>query len=308
MNLKKICSYLAMLAFSVFMLTACGDDEEDPPLTPENPTPKPVTELYAGSTSETSIRVEWTHSTSVDSTWFGNYRMIVEDMTTSKLDSTVIVKGQSYYDRTNAVNGTTYKFTIEAVSDSGKVSTPASISWATSKFFEKNDNSADIKVYGSKSQFGSGLELYGDGNAPTIHKVANGSKWNLGLYTTGGVIKFGSASALGYTTVTNPADAEITAIQSSIDTNKLESTLLNGDLTGFTFSKQALDLTSAPATSKEHGITFFVKVGNNYARVIVLKKNGSYLQDAGSNDEYVQVLVSYQTKSGVPYAKIFAGK
>jgi hypothetical protein len=319
MNLKKFSSYLAMIAISLLMFTACGEDDTDGPVIvdPLNPTPAPVTRLFAGTTDETTIYLQWTHSASFDSTWFGKYIVIAKNMTTQAIDTNDVPASNSvetqntiYFEYDDATNGTIYDFTILAVSDSGVTSTPETISWATSKFFETNDNGAEIKIYGSDSDFGSGLQLYGDGLAPTIWKVADQAKWNLGLTTAGGVIKFGSASMLGYSTVTSPADAAISQIMETTDVETLDQLILNGDISGENFEKRVIDLTASNVTSKQNSITFFVRTGTagnyNYARVMILKSNGSFLQDAGEDNEFVQVYVSYQTATGVPYAKIFA--
>jgi hypothetical protein len=201
-----------------------------------------------------------------------------------------------------AVSGTEFTFTVTAVNAIGS-STPVSITWATALHFTKNDNNDLIKVYGSSSDYGSGLILYdAAGEAPKIAKIASAANWNLGLFTKDSKIIFGSANTLGYSgtftnsaTITDPVD---------VDTDDLNGLLMDKNLSNLTFGSKTIDLKT---NTNSKGIVFFAKAGTHYAKVIILKKDGSFLQDAGTN-EYVQVYVSYQSKDNVPYAKIFAGK
>jgi len=73
------------------------------------------------------------------------------------------------------------------------------------------------------------------------------------------------------------------------------------------FQNTTIDLNLA-ANNRTKGLVFFARGTldgkQHYAKIVVLKKSGSYLQDADSGDPYVELLVSFQTADGVPYAKI----
>lgn len=92
--------------------------------------------------------------------------------------------------------------------------------------------------------------------------------------------------------------------------------MLSQDLTtnGFDFSKKTIDLVSDPrAKNAKNGIILFARIGSgstaHYAKIVILKKGGSFIQGGTTgNDQFIQVLVSYQTAAGVPYAKIIANK
>jgi hypothetical protein len=309
MSIKKLMSILAMLTISILCFTACEDTDDpvDPgPDVTKNP-PAAVTNMYAGAISETAIQVQWDAVTAVSGVTVLNYRLIV---TGGSVNDTIVRPIDSlYYTLNNCVLGTEYTFTVCAVSTDNLSGATKSIKWATSKHFTLNENDSPIYVYGSNTtDYGSGLQLYGPNDAPRIRKVANAAdaaECNLGLYTKDSKVIFGSASALGYNAAF-PASAIITD-PIDFDTDNLSNPLLGNSLANMSFSSKTIDLKTAGASNSK-GIVFFAKVGTNYAKIVILKKGGAFLQNAGTINEYVQVLVSYQTAAGVPYAKIFAGK
>ena len=91
--------------------------------------------------------------------------------------------------------------------------------------------------------------------------------------------------------------------------------LLPTTLASYSFGENHFNLLTDPtATGNTKGVTFFARTGTNtnnyhYAKIVVLKNapGGGYLHDnTPTGNTYVEVLVSYQTAAGVPYAKYFA--
>jgi hypothetical protein len=307
-----------MLAISLliaFTFTACEDKTVEPydPEPIENPTPRPVDSLKAGAVSETEIRIQWRHSPDRDSAWFKEYQVeLVRPAPLTPLYSTV-QKELNTITFGGITNGAVHTFIVTAVSDSGKVSSERSISWATSRYF-----SNAVSVYGSAATGagqGSGLRLFDGTSGPSVHMVAQGAQWHLGLYTRNDSLLFGSASVIGnlYTNFQGtPENVYVTDVLANWDEAALGGMLLDKDLRDLNFQLKALNLKATPATTNSQGAVFFVRVGSNhstahYAKVIVRKVGGAYLQGSG-NAQFIQVVVSYQTAAGVPYAKIFAGK
>jgi len=320
MTIKNIRGWIAMFTvalLTVFVFTACEEKPEpvgpDPEPPVENPIPRAVDSLKAGATSETSIKIQWKHSPDRDSVWFKEYHVEIAPPPPALPWVDTIPKNINTVDFTGLNNATRYNFTVYAVSDSAKVSTGRSIEWAASKFFT-TVNGTSIKVYGHASSFGSGLRFYGFEGAtePSIHNVANGANWNLGLHTNAaGDIRFGSASVVGpmynsWGSSTTPLDAYITDVM--YDDAALGGLMLDKDLSTLTFTKKAIDLKT---TTNAQGAVFFARVGSgataNYAKVIVRKSGGNFLQGTAPN-QFIEVVISYQTAAGVPYAKIFAGE
>jgi len=319
MTIKNIRGWFAMFSITlliVFVFTACSDDEEDPYIPPPivNPTPLAVGSMKAGAVSETSIRIQWEHSPSRDSSWFEEYHVevIPPPPLVSWFDT--VSKSSNAVTFTGLSNATVYIFKVTAVSDSGKVSPAKEIEWAASKHFNTTSGNP-IRVYGAASSFGSGLRLF-NGTEPEVFNVAQGANWHLGLLARNDTLWFGSASVIGpkFNSWTNPTLTPVYIGDVYYD----ESTLgLTGDnyyqaLNTMTFTAKHIDLKESSIAAKSQGLVFFVRVGSNhatanYAKVIVRKSGGAYLQGTSPN-QYIEVVVSYQTAAGVPYAKIFAGK
>jgi hypothetical protein len=309
MSLKKLMSVLCMLAISVLVFSAC--ENTDDPNDTDKINVSPVGDMFAGQMDTKSISISWEASASKDSSWFKGYELTISSPLMTANIVKELDKNQTAYQVDNCDSSATYTFKIVAVginpTDSEEVkSTPKSIQWALATHFTRNDVNAEIKVYVKESSIGSGLNLYEAENAPSTWKVTSGAKWNLALGSKSKLI-FGTASKvvseISYNLTGTPVDAEIYIPTFENDYNSLVGLLLNVDLSKFDYSKQYIDLTSSAATSKSKGFLFFAKINNHYAKIIILKKNGKYLQDDSSNDAYIQLLVSYQTRSGVPFAK-----
>ncbi|MCL2039900.1 MAG: fibronectin type III domain-containing protein [Bacteroidetes bacterium] len=317
MSLKKLMSILCMLAISMFIFTACENDDIDPD-GEENPTVinvLPVGTMYAGQTGTYQITVAWDHSLSINESWFDKYELTIS--ATGIEDQVVeVAKNLDQYHCGGLDASRTYTFRVVAVGNNADTlvrSTAKEIQWALATHFDKNDVGSTIKVYVRQSSLGSGLNLYSQEQSPSAWRVGNGDRWNLALGGRDTLI-FGTASsvvsAMGYTLTGNPVDADITTPLEE-DTDKLDDILFYQDLSKESYSKKHINLkTDNVATSKTKGLTFFARIGTStanyqYAKILVLKNgdNGGYLHAATETNAYIELLISYQTRTNVPFAK-----
>ena len=301
-----------MLAISLFIFTAC---EEDPVVDPPPPTfitVLPVDDIFAGQTGTDTITVMWNHSQSISETWFKEYELTIYEASAGSQDIRIDKNTTS-----KAINGLdkskTYTFSIVAIGvnpDDGQEvkSIVKEIKWGLATHFTTNDVGAKIRVYVRQSSIGSGLNLYSQAQSPSSWTVANGQRWNLALGGKDTLI-FGTASTVAdymkYNLTGVPVDAKITN-PLDFDTDNLTNLVLNMDLSTFNYADRTINLkTDNVATSRQKGLVFFAKVENNYSKIIVLKNgdNNGYLHDSNQNNAYIELLVSYQTRSNVPYAK-----
>lgn len=305
MNLKKLSSILAVLLLSFFVFTSCDDTNN--PLIPDENLPTKITGLAAGCVNETTIFLMWDEHINNSEPWFKDLLLTVKAEGADSATEYVLPKNATEFSFNTATEGVVYTFTIVGrnTDDEYSKANIATIQWGTAAQFKKNDNDADIKVYGSNSDFGSGLELYNAaGEAPKVWRVVSQENWNLGLTTTGSKVLFGSASALGYVNVKTPADAEITDLF-DVDIDVLGNVVFEDSPATFSYSKKTIDLLNNEIAKKAtKGVCFFARTldKKHYAKIIILKKGGKFLQGSG-DDQYVQLYISYQRESNVPFAK-----
>lgn len=302
----KLTALFTLFLAAMFIFSAC--EETTTPSEPVKPKPQPPTNLRATSLSETQIKLMWDASTSEADTNFLNYILEITSSAGGPLAPIELDKANKPYTVTGLVEGNIYTFKLYAKFKNGNLSETASqVSWSPATRFTTNDNDEVIKVYESASDFGSGLDLFNPTSGkPRGLKVASGADWDLGLYTTGGKLIFGSASELDYNYTGTPLVTDISI--NYYDANSLDeiydSEALNA--TKHTYQALAVDLESDITVVK--GVAFIVRKmepGNDkftYAKVLIKKMNGQFLQGTADN-RYVLVEISYQKTAGVPYAK-----
>ena len=325
MKIKKINGFLAMLAISalMFTLTACEEEPGDPI---DNPTPDPVTDLKGGQLNDTTLTIQWAHSPDQAQPWFVRYKVTITNDANSTVDTLSLPKTENScnYVLNTSARGIKYNFAVVAVSDSGMASTPRTFSWALSRHFERNSNGDRYRVYvKASSDFGSGIQLYNPTTQlPEGGLLSNqGARWNLGLHTSTvsnaiDEIRFGSASELPNNQPANTPFPSVTPTDPAYITPVMEDSdnlynMRNNDLTqGLDFGLRTIDLKGI-ANNHTQGAVFYARVGSgssvHYAKVIVLKNGAGWLRGTFPN-QYIELMISYQTAAGVPYAKIFAGK
>jgi len=312
MKIKNFSGFLAALVISALMFTFTACDDSEDPIEGDVPIPKAVTGLAAGHTGDNTLQISWTHSLDNNESWFKGYEVTITNSVNSGSEVVTVAKSNDYLNYTATNANATYTFAVVALNSEDKASTTASISWALASHFTKTENDTPIDIYCKESvNYGSGLQLYGPQNAPRIRRVANGTDWNIAVGSKDNLI-IGSAvavaSAAPYNLTGTPADNFQITAPINFDTKVLTDLTVSEDLsTKKQYSNTSINLTTnSIAQSATEGIVFYAKGTNNYARIVVLKINGSYVQNANSSDPYVRVLVSYQTRSNVPYAKTSA--
>lgn len=295
MTLKKTLSILSLLAIAVLTFSACEDIND-----PGDPTTAPgaVTNIWAGQSGAASIQIAWDTVDDATSYDFTVYNGATVVQATKSITATGSEVHETF---TVPETGVEYTFEVVAVNSVGK-SAAKTIKWATAKYYTGVNETNTIKVYASASvDYGSGLELYNASvEEPKIWKVANSGNWNLGLYTKDNKLYFGSADKLGYTGTFSNAAAITTPLANDYD--QLSGLVSSDDLSTYTYTNEYIDLNQYNTRAK--GIVFFAKTkDNHYARIIVKKIGGKWLQEETSSNPYIVVAVSYQHSENLPYAK-----
>lgn len=299
--LKKLSVLFAALAL-VMVFTACEEDTTDP--TTEEPTPTPISGLAANSINDSTVALKWTASTSETHELFdGYYLNMTDDQGTVYVEQKVdpLTEGQAL--NVSGLPGqaeVTFSVTVRFTNDS--VSAPVTIKWATADRFTEDFYFETLKVYETASSFGSGFDMYNaDEEGPITLKVGSGADWDLGLKTTDGMV-FGSAEAVGYTTVDPDATTEI--CKEVVYAESLDAVFDTEALSMKNFEVGVVNLDEMSGS--------FVMVvrrqnpatdGYNYAKVLVKYANGGYLQGEADN-RYIELELSYQLEEDLPYARI----
>ncbi|MES2765193.1 MAG: fibronectin type III domain-containing protein [Bacteroidota bacterium] len=275
-----------------FVGVGCNENTVDPVGTDSTAAPLAPTGLMANSQSG-AVALKWTSSASTN---VSNYELTVSPAPTSGSSTISIGSALNTYVVSNLTNGTTYSFSLKAKS-STKSSAPATISWAPAT------RMSGVKVYETaSSSFGSGLNF----SSGSVLTVANGATWDLGLdtRTVGGAPSYdlGSPSLTSYTF---PGAVKTTLIS---DKRYEGATSLDA-----VFDTEALGSSAAMApttarlinfTSVTQGFVFFAKTAEgNYAKVLVKAVGGKILQGTAPN-RYVEMDVSYQSATNIPYASV----
>jgi hypothetical protein len=273
------------------------------------PSVAPVTDLMATSKDDKSVSLKWTASADANASDFMGYAIYIYPINGTAPEVPVqLAKGTTSYLATGLTEGTVYNFEVHAVKTYGGnylLSPKTAIKWSPAARFINNINDETIKVYETSSNFGSGLQLFNEaGGAPKTLKIASHTDWDLGVYTSGNNIWFGSASKMkarypssftGTAKVCQMSAKKyfVTALDEVFDSQALDQ--------GHTFTESEVDLSTL---TDNKNVVFVVRTNSptwNYAKVMLVYKNGSYLQGTAP-DRYIEIQVSYQKTPGVPYA------
>ncbi len=301
--------FKSMLLLSSFLLailifTACDNTTDT---TEPNPTVAGPDSLKATSLNETTVRLRWKLSPDESKTYFKDYVLYISP---GAFAPRVISKGTNTIDISGLSDGTIYTFELRARNTDDKESVgSAKIQWSPAFRFSKNINDEPIRVYETASQFGSGLQLYDPTSGkPRTLKVASGEFWNLGVYTKGESSLY-SANYISdnnlYNFPTQPSYT--TEISEDIFlTNTLDNVFDSQALNARNFSKNYyIDLADP---DYKNGVVIIVRTKApgatdwNYAKVLIKPGTSGLLQGTPDN-RYIECEISYQKKTGVPYAK-----
>lgn len=295
--MKKFKILALSLFLAAFAFNAC--EEITDPVDPE--VPEPASSMMATSKSDKSVLVKWTASPSETSTEFDGYVLTVTGG--AAMAPIALTAAQNPFEVTGLNEGTVYTFTLKAKFKSGEVSDPVDVIWSPAARFEFNENDAPIRIYETVSSLGSGLVIYNpQTKAPKSAKVSDGASWTLGLYTKNNEVAIGSPKLLDYNYGSQPGVVEIGNVFTNV--SSLDAIYGSQALSGQTFSEKKIDLKQYSANIvlvlryKMTGKTEW-----NYAKVLVKYQTGSFLAGAEGN-KYVEMLISHQAVSGIPYAKI----
>lgn len=303
MKFKSI-FWLASFLLAFWVFSAC---EENSTTTEPNPTVAGPDSMKATSLNETTVRLRWKLSPDESKTYFKDYVLYISP---GAFAPRIIPKGTNTIDVTGLSDGTVYTFELRArnVDDKESVGS-AKIQWSPAYRFTKNINDEAIRVYETASQFGSGLQLYDPNSGkPRTLKVASGEFWNLGVYTKGEARLYTAnyiASNNLYNFPTSPS--YITEISEDIFlTNTLDNVFDSQALNARNFSTNYyIDLADP---DYKNGIVIIVRTKApgatdwNYAKVLIKPGPNGLLQGTPDN-RYIECEISYQKKTGVPYAK-----
>jgi hypothetical protein len=294
-------------------LTSCDDEEDDDPGTTVV-LPSAPTELMATSIDSTTIHIKWTASANeMDSNWVG-YHLHITNQTGEVVDTMDITtedhtSGEPY-PVTGLTAGEIYTMELYAENSDGRSSQAASIMWSPAiRFTQTADGSSEIRIYERATvNFGSGLDLYyydqdeilGDEKGARSRTVAQRADWNLALDTENGIV-IGSGSQL-YANAGYDEPVETTLITTPVQAESLNEVFDSEGLDSKNFEETTYDLNNDQASQ-----VFYVKVENGadeyYAKLLLKYENGTWLQGTAP-DRYISAEISFQEKSGVPYAEV----
>lgn len=295
------------LSLALF-LTSCDEETND---ILGGDAPSAVTNLVATSIDSTTIHIKWDATASGAD--IANFTLTVTDEPGNEVLNETI---SGAYDGSpvainNLTDGTVYTFSITATNEYG-TSDASTVSWSPAVDLDQTINNVEIRVYGADSQFGSGIDLFVFEDFEEIYgseilTVANKERWNLALNTREGLV-FGSSSQinLGSGTPEFPAEIgnQVYNVPNLADLFDSEALDVSNN-----YSESVLDLNSTDYADYD-GIAFTFRINDNgsynYGKILIKKINGSFLQDAGTDDEYIECVVSYQRAANVPYAEIEA--
>jgi hypothetical protein len=276
-----------------------------------DPNPVAPTAIKATSITDSIVHLTWTPSEDEGKAIFAGYELIMSEQGGAPLAPVAIAKNATPYEIKGLTQGTVYTFEIRGIYNAEAKNAvsiaAASISWSPASRFDETANEVPIRVYGTQSQFGSGLSLFDETEgAPTIFKIASSPDWQFCLYTTDGALEFGSAAAQTKYTYNAGAPRETQIADVDIFANSLNDAFLGATLNSFNFTSKVVNLNDAKYSGQDKGVVLVVRVnsttGYNYAKVLVKKVANKFLQGTG-DDSYLECVVSYQKVKGVPYAR-----
>lgn len=319
MKFTKITALLLAMLMAGLFMTSC--EEEDDPVNPVVETPDPATNFRALSFDATTIHLNWDASPSETNALFNGYTLSITSSDANETFSDVTIPSGTAtpFPVAGLVEGNIYTFELVTEYSNGESSTAATVVWSPATRLETDPFDGPIRLFSSDSQFGSGLDLWDAGQDGALSKtVSNGGDWDLGFYTQGGVVIFGSASELQYNFTEQPDETHISSEISGIMApasppagySPLNAIFNNGSLADKgTYAARTIDLTESQYQGND--LVFYVRkfepgqTDYNYARVALLwsAADNSFVWTDGG-ESFLTVHVSYQKVADVPYAGV----
>lgn len=286
MKTKALFVGAMMCALAMVGCEPNSNDPVDPPATSVGA----VTNLMANSKDYQTVRLKWNASSSATAADFGGYTVTVTGGAAA-VQPVSVAKGITTAEITGLTEGTRYTFTVKAKNTAGAESSAQQIEWSPATRY------TGIKLYETLSSNGSGLDLQTSANNFEVIKVADRLRWDLGLDTRDNENSIGSPKLLSYFGVA--------------DTAALRTTLVSEAYEGQTSLDAFYDTQIYNMTNAQRRIVFANTSGSfiigvrtadgNFAKVLVKSVGGSIFQGTGTN-RYVELDISYQSATGIPYA------
>lgn len=298
-------SKLALLGAFIITLGIAGCNENDNPVTPPT-APNAPTGLMATSRSATSIGLKWTApAAGVTPTGY----MITYTPAGGTAQTMDVASTSTATDITGLTEGKIYTITVSAKNSTAVSTASSAVMWAPASRL-----TGTFKIYSSKSTAnGSGLRF----SPAAVLKIADGPEWDICFDDKDGRPLVGSPGVSGYVDANNQfpgaKDAKIVALgRDYLGVNSLDDIYdvdsLSVAPTGG-FKEVLKDLSTVPDKTKGYG--FVVRSRKtvsdptvvNFAKVLV-KSDGSKFVQGTAPEEYIEVEVSYQTITNVPFALV----
>ncbi len=273
---------------SIPVFVTATTEDNTPPL-------EPAANLRATTTGEAEIRLQWTASAlNAENPSFNGYELTYTPEGTQAI---IIDKDKTSQKIGGLTPGTIYTFSLRARSGTGKTSAPVSISWAPARI------SQVLRLYGSTSAMGAGVDLDGYNGAPLVSTLANAEEWDLAYDDRPlGFLAIGSPTQTMYADMNyklpNGKFAKRTYVSSSrYNVSSLEEISESSELSAGT--KDQLQIINS-----NQSFAFVVQTEEgNFAKVLVLARDGKVVQGTG-NDTYIEIQIAYQPVPHVPYALV----
>jgi len=296
---------LASIIPLTFVLSGCPADETMMVVPPTDIAG--VTYFGAFSASETSIGLVWTPSPDENSSEVLNpaYTVKVNNATGTQIQTVTAVKGQTTATITNLTEGAIYTFVISMNVASTAVTDDSSIvQWSPAKRRDtEGGTTAPIQVFETaSSSFPSGLDLYSstiDGPQTLSLLGSSNSLIDLFVYTDMASQDLIIRSAHLSGVIPTP---RTTFFSTEVDNSDDLDFDRSAPPDASTYSTSAVTISGATSGATTGKIIWGRTQENNYFRLLVMRNNTS-LVFGSSPDRFLTVRVSYQSVSGVPFAK-----
>jgi hypothetical protein len=276
----------------------------------ETPMPTDIAGVpYFGafSSNETTVGLVWTPSPDESSTEVQNpaYLVKVKDAAGNVIQALTAVKGQTTINATSLTEGTIYTFVISmSIAATAVTDDSASVMWSPAKRRDtEGGTTAPIQVFETASTtFPSGLDVYSstiDGPQTISLLSPMNSLIDLYVYTEPGTQDLIIRSA-------HLSSAILTPKTTFFSTEMEDSDDLDFDRAippdASTYSTSAITISGAASGATAGKIIYGRTQENNYFRLLIMRNNASLVFGV-SPDRFLTVRISYQSVSGVPYAR-----
>ena len=288
---------LPSLLALAFLISSCDNSTTEPTQTTAV---RPASNFRAYSASSTSIGLKWSASLDENSSAVADpaYRISIRDSVGTSLEIQA-AKGRDSAVVTGLVEGRVYTFTLKVNPGTNATSTDSvMVRWAPASRFNTSGG-APIDVFETASAtFPSGLDIFSStAGGPNTLSLTSGSNSliDLFVFTSGTDLLIRSASLS--TVIATPKTTFFSTVTTDADNLDDPQVAPPAASTYSTLEVNAFSTTGAL------GKIFYGRTQeNNYFRILATR-NGSSLIFGISPDRSLRFRISYQSVTGVPFAK-----